>query len=128
MIKRLSKLLDEIRYEELSSETVEKTKEAVLNFFGGSLPGALKPLTLAEKRFWERQGCVGEAVILGHRGKTSAVAAAAVNGAMGEIYLSEDVHMPTSSHPGMIVIPVAMAAAQEAHADGRKVIEAIAAG
>lgn len=129
MLTRLAALLDAIRYETLPAQTIRKTKVAVQNYIGGSLPGVKAPLTEAEYDFWRRQGCAqGSCVAMGRMGKTSVIAAAATNAAMGEIYLSEDMHNPTSSHPGMLVIPVAVAFGEETNADGKRVIEAIVAG
>jgi 2-methylcitrate dehydratase PrpD len=128
MLQRIATLLDGIKYAALPVSTVEKTKTAILNFFGGSLPGSDKDLTLAEKDFWTTQGQSGNCVILGFSTTVSCLTAAAVNAAMGEIFLSEDVHMPTSSHPGMIVIPVAMAVGQHSNTSGRQIVESIVAG
>lgn len=128
MLFRLGKLLDGISCNNLSEATLEKTKSAVLNFFGGSLPGVDAQLTVSEKALWEKMNCSGNCVIMGCKGRTAPLAAAAVNAAMGEIFLMEDIHLPTSSHPGMIVIPVAMAVGQSVNASGKQIIEAIVAG
>lgn len=77
---------------------------------------------------WDSFGSTGPCSVLGMSGSYSVIAAAAINAAMGEIYLSEDMHNPTSSHPGMLVIPVAMAYGESVGASGKRVIEAIVAG
>lgn len=129
MLRKFAKMLDSIKYESLPGETVRKTKVALKNYIGGSLPGVDAPLTAAEKKFWQEQGYdSGECSVLGMKEKLPAIAAATVNAAMGEIFLSEDMHVPTSSHPGMLVIPVAVAIGEKYHADGKKLIEAIVAG
>lgn len=128
MLLELSKRLEAIRYDQLPEKTIEKAKTAILNFFGGSLAGAHAPLTLAEKAVWKSQNCSGDCVILGNKGKTSPMAAASVNALMGQIFLLEDCHENTLSHPGVVVIPIAMALGQSLNASGKQIIEAIVAG
>ena len=128
MLLQLSKRLEAIRYDQLPEETVKKAKITILNFFGGSLAGADASLTMAEKAVWKSQGCSGDCVILGSKGKTSALAAASVNALMGQIFLLEDCHENTISHPGVVVIPIALALGQSLKADGKQLIEAVVAG
>ncbi|MDR2089057.1 MAG: MmgE/PrpD family protein [Clostridiales Family XIII bacterium] len=117
-----------IKFDELPQTTVEKTRLAILNFLGGSLPGADAELTLSEKRIWEEQGCAGTCTLIGHRGGMSPFAAAAVNAAMGQVFLQEDCHEKTLSHPGVAVIPVVLAMGQARKASGRAVMEAVVSG
>ena len=128
MLSELGKRLENIRYDQLPSATIEKAKTAVLNFFGGSLCGADASLVMAEKAVWQSQNCSVDCVILGNQGKTSPLAAAAVNAAMGQVILLEDCHEKTLSHPGVVVIPVAMAIGQSLKASGKQIIEAVVAG
>lgn len=128
MLLELGKRLESIQYNQFPDKTIEKVKVAILNFFGGSLAGADTPLVMAEKAVWESQNCSGHCVILGNRGKTSPMAAASVNALMGQIFLLEDCHESTLSHPGVVVIPIVMALGQSLNAGGRKIIEAIVVG
>jgi len=128
MLLELGKLLESIKYDQLTERTIIKAKTVILNFFGGCLAGADDPLTMAEKAVWESQHVSGDCVILGHKGKTSPMAAASVNALMGQIYLLEDCHENTISHPGVVVIPIVMALGQSLKAGGRQIIEAIVVG
>ncbi len=128
MLLELGKRFEAIRYDALPKKTIEKAKTAILNFFGGSLAGADAPLTMAEKAVWESQNCSGDCVILGYRGRTSPLAAASVNALMAQIFLIEDCHENTISHPGVVVIPIAMALGQSLNASGKQIVEAIVVG
>jgi 2-methylcitrate dehydratase PrpD len=128
MLSELGKRLEAVRYDSLPSITVEKAKTTILNFFAVSLAGADSPLTQAEMDVWESQGCRGDCVVVGHKGRLSALAAAAVNALMGQIFLLEDCHEATISHPGVVAIPVALALGQSLRAGGKQIIEAVAAG
>jgi len=128
MLNELSELLLAIRPEELSPEVIEKTKTIILNFVGGSLPGADADIVAAERAFWDAQGCTGSCTVLGQKGKTAPVAAASINSSMGQVFLQEDCHDSTISHPGTIVVPTALAVGQSVHASGAQVIAAVVAG
>lgn len=128
MLLKLANRLESISFDKLPAATTHKTKTAILNYIGGSLPGADAEITMAEKALWAGQGCTGCCTVIGHRGKTAPLAAAAINATMGQVFLQEDCHERTISHPGVIVIPVVLALGQALHASGRQVIEAVVAG
>ena len=128
MLYELSKILESIKYENLSELTVEKAKITILNFLGTGLAAAKSPVTRAEIAIWKEIGGTGDCVILGNSGRVSALAAASVNALMGQTYLLEDCHEHTLSHPGVVAIPVALALGQSECASGKQVIEAVVAG
>jgi 2-methylcitrate dehydratase PrpD len=70
----------------------------------------------------------GSARIYGDATPVSAEVAALVNGTAGHGFDFDDLHMPTMSHPGCVVIPAAIAVALERGADGRALLTAVAAG
>ena len=113
---------------ELPPEVVAKAKTAVIAWLGGSLPGADAGIVTAEKKLWESQLCSGPCTVIGAKGKTAPIAAAAINSAMGQVFLQEDCHEKTLSHPGVIVIPAALAVGQAVRASGMDVIRAVCAG
>jgi 2-methylcitrate dehydratase PrpD len=128
MLQELGRRLESIRYDGLPEKTIEKAKITILNFFGGCFAGADAPLTKAEKAVWESQGCLGACVVIGNKGRMSPLAAASVNALMGQIFLLEDCHENTISHPGVVAIPVALTLGQNLNACGRQVIEGVVAG
>jgi 2-methylcitrate dehydratase PrpD len=68
------------------------------------------------------------AFIYGDPTPVSAEVAALVNGTAGHGFDFDDLHLPTMSHPGCVVIPAAIAMALERGADGRALLAAVAAG
>lgn len=50
------------------------------------------------------------------------------NAVFGQSTLAEDVHLPSLAHPGSMVIPAALAAAEQAAASGTALLSAVAAG
>ena len=127
MLLELCGILKSIRYDALPEFTVEKAKITILNYLGISLDASSSPITKAERSVWEEAGGVGECVIIGQSGGASPLAAASVNALMGQIYLLEDCHEHTLSHPGVNAIPVALALGQSRDAGGKKIIEAVVA-
>lgn len=128
MLLTLSRMLTELTPESLPPEALNKAKMLVLNFVGGGLPGADAEVSLSERALWNIQGSTGTCTVLGQKGRTAPLAAAAVNACMGQVFLEEDCHEATVSHPGVIVIPAALAVGQAVHASGGEVLAAVAAG
>ncbi|MCL2391396.1 MAG: MmgE/PrpD family protein [Oscillospiraceae bacterium] len=128
MLLELGKILESIKYETLPEVTREKAKVTLLNFLATGLAAANAPAAEAEISVWSSVGGAGDCVILGHSGRVSPLAAASVNAMMGQIYLFEDCHEHTLSHPGVVAIPVALALGQKSRASGKQVVEAIVSG
>lgn len=61
-------------------------------------------------------------------GARTAEIAAFVNGGLGNIYELDDIHRTSIVHPGDVVIPAALAAAQRADGDGIALLEAVVRG
>lgn len=128
MLMKLAQRLDKISFDAIPEATVHKAKMAILNYIGGSLPGAKAKAVEAEKALWKGWGAAGDCPVLGSREKLSPIAAAAVNAMMGQVFLQEDCHESSISHPGVIVIPTALALAHSMHLDGRALIEGVVCG
>jgi 2-methylcitrate dehydratase PrpD len=73
-------------------------------------------------------GATGAARIYSDPTPVSAEVAALVNGTAGHGFDFDDLHLPTMSHPGCVVIPAAIAIAIARGADGRELLAAVAAG
>jgi 2-methylcitrate dehydratase PrpD len=87
-----------------------------------------RPVQVLEQ-FAERMGpASGPSEILTTRGRTTPFFAALVNGAASHVVEQDDVHNSAVFHPGAVVFPAVLAAAQEAGASGRDLIVAAVAG
>jgi 2-methylcitrate dehydratase PrpD len=75
-----------------------------------------------------RLGGNGEASLIGAERRTSAVWAALANGTAAHAVELDDVTTESSLHPGVAVIPAAIALAEEVHATPKALLEAIVAG
>ncbi|MCC7079453.1 MAG: MmgE/PrpD family protein [Burkholderiales bacterium] len=130
----LARFASELRYESLPAPVVREVKRALLDFMGCALLGAKhKAVTvllsyLEQTRGREALQNRSGATIIGRVERTDPAAAAWVNGTMGHVYDFDDVQTAAGTHPGVIVVPAALAAAEHQGVDGRVLVAAMAAG
>jgi 2-methylcitrate dehydratase PrpD len=120
-----------LRFEDLPESAVEATAALVLDQFSCCLIGMEMDWTRRLRGVVAPAGAAAPgagAAIYGDPTPVSAEVAALVNGTAGHGFDFDDLHMPTMSHPGCVVIPAAIAVALEQGADGRELLAAVAAG
>ena len=124
----LAEMAAGITREVIPSSAVEATKRMVLHIFGMSLLGTELPQARQAVAFSRAEP--GSATVIG--GSTASAAAAAfANATVSHVDFREDSHDRSSSHPGVGVIPAALAVG-EAHApsepDPDAFVEAVVRG
>lgn len=125
----LSGFLASIRYEDLPEPVVARTEELFLDWMASALAGkGARPVEIMN-RFAAAMGPKdGGAENLLTRKRTSPFFAALVNGAASHFVEQDDLHNSSVLHPGTVVFPAVLAAAQEVGASGRQFIAASVAG
>ncbi len=78
--------------------------------------------------FVRTQGGPSEATVVASGIRTSAVQAALANGMMAHADETDDAHFPTVTHPGSVVVPVALAVGEREHRSGEELITAVVLG
>ncbi|MEC7426261.1 MAG: MmgE/PrpD family protein [Actinomycetota bacterium] len=73
-------------------------------------------------------GASGNCTVIGQREATTSAMAALANGASAHAFELDDVHEEAISHPGAVVIPAALALAEELNKSGHDLLEAIVIG
>ena len=73
-------------------------------------------------------GATGNSTVVGRLETTTPTMAALANGASAHAFELDDVHEEAISHPGAVVIPVALALAEDLNRSGRDLLEAIVIG
>jgi 2-methylcitrate dehydratase PrpD len=101
-----------------------RARSHVLDWAGCAAAGAASP---AGRAFASLGEGPGPCAAVGY-GPASAASAAFVNGAFGTMLEMDDVDRAARLHPGPVVIPAALAAAQLARASGGALLEAVARG
>ncbi len=127
--RELSAYASSLYYEDIPEEVVERTEELFLDWVASALAGKGARPVRAMESFAEAMGpSDGPSEILASRRHTSPLFAALVNGASSHVVEQDDVHSGALFHPGTVVFPAALAAAQETGASGQELIVATAAG
>lgn len=116
-------------FDMLPHDVVETTKKQILDLLGVTLAGANQPGAKQVREFVEAAGGKGEASILGAGTKAPVPDAAQVNATMAHAHDYDDVHERAVMHPGVAVIPPALAIAEKlGGVSGRDLITAVAVG
>lgn len=117
-----------LRFDRLPRRVVEHAKACVLDWIGSALCGS------SSRTAHVALGCVrhlaggGGATLVGVRRGAPAFGAAFYNGALAAVDEIDDVHEDASLHPGIVVVPAALALAEESGASGRDLLCAVVAG
>jgi 2-methylcitrate dehydratase PrpD len=125
----LSAFLASIRYEDLPEPVVARTEELFLDWFASALAGkGARPVSTIAAFAAAMGPGDGTAENLLTRKHTSPLFAALVNGAASHFVEQDDLHNSSVLHPGTVVFPAVLAAAQDVGATGRDLIAAAVAG
>ncbi|MDP2240136.1 MAG: MmgE/PrpD family protein [Burkholderiales bacterium] len=125
----LSAFLSSIRYADLPDAVVARTEELFLDWLASALAGkGARPIVVMEKFAATMGPAAGPAEILTLRKRTSPLFAALVNGAASHFVEQDDLHNSSVLHPGTVVFPAVLAAAQDVGATGKDLIAAAVAG
>lgn len=118
-----------IRYEDLPAAARNAVKSLLIDWVACALAGKdAEPVRLLES-FARRMGPAGgPSQILVSRRRTSPLFAALVNAASSHVVEQDDLHNAAILHPGTVVFPAALAAAQDVGARGEVFLGAAVAG
>jgi 2-methylcitrate dehydratase PrpD len=127
--RALSEFLASVRYEALPEMVVARTEDLFLDWLASTLAGkGSRPVRVLEQ-FAARMGpAEGVCEILTSRARTSPFFAALVNGGASHVVEQDDLHNSSVLHPGTVVFPAVLAAAQENGASGKELVVATVAG
>jgi 2-methylcitrate dehydratase PrpD len=123
----LAALCREIRWAELDEAVRQRTRELVLDLLGVTVGGSRVASSAPATELARRSGS-GTATVIGTPHAASAEWAALANGTAAHALELDDVTTESSLHPGVAVIPAAMALAEDLDAAPTRMLEAIIAG
>src|SRR5438128_1806936 len=124
---RLAEFCAGLRWEQLGSDVQQRTLELLLDLIGVGLAGSRQPSSRPAADVAVSLGGAGTATLFGGR-TTTAVWAALANGTAAHAVELDDVTTESSLHPGVAVIPAALALAEELNASPAALLEAIVSG
>jgi len=118
-----------LRYEDIPVAARERARQCIIDTTGAALFGSRLPWSRIVAGHARQCGGVGASRILGTGLKVSAPAAALANGVAAHAFELDGLRKPSAGvHPGAILLPSALAAAEAQSADGKAVLTAFIAG
>src|SRR4051812_25367634 len=123
----LAETLAGARFDDLSPETVEHARRAVIDWLGSALAGAVEPAARMTQKIVAELGVSNDATVFAG-GRSSAAGAALANGVATHILELDDVHKGSTLHGAAPIIPAALAVAEREHASGEDFVLAVALG
>jgi 2-methylcitrate dehydratase PrpD len=117
-----------LKLESLPADIVSRAKECLLDSLGCALFGSLQPWAKIMADEMMAEGSRGHSTVIGHRQTLAAPAAALCNGTAMHGFELDDLLDEAIVHPGAIIIPAALAAAESIDASGARLLLGIIAG
>jgi 2-methylcitrate dehydratase PrpD len=124
---RLARWIEALDANAIPGEVVERAKACVLDQLGCQITGSTLAHTRSVLGHVQDLGAKPDSSITGGGGKTTPIYAAYVNGTFGHSFEYDDGHV-MMGHPGVVVIPAALAFAERDHRRGIDLIVSIVAG
>lgn len=117
-----------LTYDDLPSDVRERIPGLLVDFFRVSAAGAHTPWMDKLKRVFGAGLVSGEAPILYSDQRHDRIRAAFLNGTMAGSLEWDDTHVGAMLHPGVVVWPAILAAAEGRQVSGKQIVAAAAAG
>jgi 2-methylcitrate dehydratase PrpD len=125
---RLSTYMSEARNRTLPDEVIEKAKHHVLDTFAAMVSGSELVPGQAALKFAKNYGGEKVATVICSNVLCGPIEAALVNGVLGHSDETDDAHAPTLAHPGVAVVPAALAVGEQFGIDGAQFLRAVVLG
>ncbi len=117
-----------LKLESLPPDIVNRAKGVLLDSLGCALFGSLQPWAKIMADEMLAEGSHGRSTIIGRKQTVAAPAAALCNGTAMHGFELDDLLDEAIVHPGAIVVPAALAAAESVDAPGSRLLAGIVAG
>ena len=126
--KQLAGFMSGLRLEDMPREIPDLLKLCLLDHVGCALGALGTEEAGVHLRSAEAASGSGPCMIIGRDFGADPATAALTNGILAHVLIFDDLHRKSKLHPGVAVIPAALAACELGGADGKIFLEAISAG
>ncbi len=127
--KELARFVSELQYESLSAATVEMATQCILDTVSICIRGAEEKAGIIMRKVVKDQDGKQEATVFSRIPfRTTALNAALANGCAMHSLDFDDLHNASIIHLGTVVVPAALAVAEQVEATGKQLILAVVAG
>lgn len=125
----LAEFISDLHYAELDGEVIEKTKYLILDQLGCQIAfSGMPPSRDAYKYIRGRKGGNETSTIVYYGLRTNSEDAAFANAVFGHGFEMDDTEMHSITHPGVVIIPSALAMGEAELISGKDFITAVVAG
>lgn len=126
--RSLAAFASDLRFEHLPPDVVALARLCIIDTVGAALFGLDAPASRLARTYAATMG-VGRSSVLGGEPRLRAEAAAFANGVAAHALELDSLRKPGAGvHPGAVLVPAALAVAQDVGASGRDLLAAIVAG
>ena len=125
---RLSEFIHETDYEDMPEEVIRRAKFCLLDWIGSAYAGIGHASERIVSDLIGEMGGKTAATLIGSKRAAPPAEAALYHGVISAVMEIDDVHEEASLHPGIGVIPAALAVAEYAGASGKELLAAIVIG
>jgi 2-methylcitrate dehydratase PrpD len=128
VMEKLSSYMSDAANRALPDEVVEKTKHHILDTLAAMISGSELPPGRAAVQFARSYGGKEIATVVATNIVCGPIEAALTNGVLAHSDETDDSHGPSRSHPGVSVIPAALAAGEQFGISGTQFLRAVTLG
>ena len=128
VMNKLSAYMAEARGRGLPGDVVEKAKQHILDTFAAMISGSELPPGRAAIQFVRSYGGKEVATVVASNIVCGPIEAALANGVLAHADETADSHGPSRSHPGVSVVPAALAAGEQFGIAGTHFLRAVTLG
>lgn len=128
LTEKLSKYMSEANTRALPDEVVEKAKHHILDTFAAMISGSQIRPGRAAVDFVRAYGGKEVATVVSAKILCGPIEAALANGVLAHADETDDSHGPSRSHPGVSVVPAALAAGEQFTISGAHFLRAVTLG
>jgi 2-methylcitrate dehydratase PrpD len=125
---RLCSYMSDARDRTLPDEVAEKAKHHILDTFAAMVSGSELVPGQAALRFARNYGGEKVSTVICSNILCGPMEAALINGVLGHSDETDDAHAPTLAHPGVAVVPAALAVGEQFGIGGAPFLRAVALG
>ncbi len=127
--RALAEALAAMQYSDFNAEVIKRARELILDNLGCQMAFAVLPWSRIIYRYvQEKHGGNGASTVTYHGLKTIAEDAAFANATFGHGFEMDDDESHTTSHPGVVIIPAALAMGEARGISGKEFLLAVIAG
>jgi 2-methylcitrate dehydratase PrpD len=120
--------ISSISYNKLPQPVIEKAKLCILHSLACSYAGRESSWSLAARDLAEELSPDGSAAIWFTNQRSNMAEAAFANSVAAQSILHEDIHRDSNAHPGIIIVPAALAVGEALGLSGSEVLSSVVAG